>query len=113
MMPIPEIQGDADFLAFQAKLATVSINAPALGKRIGADVVGGCCCPLGAHPDATSPLPPSTEAHKNGWSEVPAERLRAFIEGWHRSEDFDPGPGMNPYFLLGVAYRDQFTGARS
>jgi hypothetical protein len=105
-MPISEIRGDAAFMAFHAKLATVVVNATKLGKT--------GCCPLGAHPEAASPFPPSSEAQKGGWGEVPIDRLRAFIEGWHRNDDFelDTESLARPYFLLGRAYRDQFPGAR-
>jgi hypothetical protein len=111
-MAIPAIQGDAAFSAFQSKLATVVVNAPKLGKQVGPGAPR-CCCPLGAHPQATSPLPPSAEAQKGGWDEVSLENLRAFIEGWHRNTDFEPAgdSSARPYFLLGGAYRAQFWGA--
>jgi len=98
-MSTPTIVGDAAFLAFQSKLATVVTNARARGVFIGRD-----CCPLGAHPDALAPSPPSTKAREGGWAEVDRERLVEFINGWAGCAGSDPG-FSGPYAELGAEYR--------
>jgi hypothetical protein len=92
-----EVRGGAAFTAFQAKLATVVTNAPALGKRVGTKP--GCCCPLGAHPEALSRFPFSMMARDGGWKEVEADDLVQFING------FGDENSKGPYSELGRAYR--------
>jgi hypothetical protein len=97
-----EVQGDAAFTAFQAKLATVVVNAPKLGKE-----VGPCCCPLGAHPEANRTHPASQVAQAEGWPEVPRDHLVEFINGWNGFAGDAPG-FRGPYAELGDAYRKMF-----
>jgi hypothetical protein len=104
-MPAAEIQGDAAFIAFQSKLATVAVNAAAIGKRI----KPGCCCPLGAHPEALSTHPPSHIAQQGGWPEVSKEHLVQFINGWHGLLNHGTDTGFSgPYAELGALYRETF-----
>lgn len=100
-MPVAEIQGDAAFSAFRAKLATVVTTARAVGKRIG--MREGCCCPLGAHPDSVTTFPPSMSAHAHGWPEVSEENLMAFINGF--GDTLGNHPVASPYSELGQLYR--------
>lgn len=107
-MSLPAITGDAAFMAFQEKLATVVTNARARGLRISRDTVEGCCCPLGAHPDALSGHPPSRFAQKEGWPEVPIESLRDFIGGYSGDEEVDGLDLRSPYAQLGARYRELY-----
>jgi len=104
-MPIAEIQGDAAFTAFQAKLATVVVSARARGVRISADMDRPACrCPLGAHPDSTLSYPPSPVAQREGWAELSDEQLSDFINGFGGSR---LGSGSK-YHELGQLYRQEF-----
>lgn len=101
-----EVQGDAAFVRFQAKLATVVANARAAGAKVSNEMVNaGCRCPLGCHPASTWSHPPSPIAAREGWAEVLIDDLRSFIAGYAKQSDW-PRPG--PYNDLGAAYRQVF-----
>lgn len=98
------IRGDAKFVAFQEKLATVVVSARARGVTVSARFERGCKCPLGAHPDSPDHHPPSVIAHRSCWQEVSVGDLSAFIRGYSK----DDVVVESPYFDLGKAYREQF-----
>lgn len=110
-MPV-EIQGDAAFTAFQAKLATVVTTARAAGKKVGRPLLeeylsGECCCPLGAHPDALGNYPDVSMAQEGGWAEVSRSNLTAFINAWGEPDN-GPSGVEGPYAELGRRYRREF-----
>lgn len=98
------IRGDAKFVAFQEKLATVVVSARARGVTISNRYEPGCKCPLGAHPDAKSSHPPSRYAQQEGWPEVEQPNLLLFIRGYHGDDEVP----SSPYADLGRAYAEQF-----
>jgi hypothetical protein len=100
-----EVRGDAAFTAFQEKLATVVVGARARGFTISGRFERDCKCPLGAHPDSTHHHPPSVTANRECWPEVPVPHLSAFIRGYARDDVALDG---NPYYELGLVYREQF-----
>jgi hypothetical protein len=111
-MPAAEIQGDAAFTTFQAKLATAVTNARAAGRKIGRPQLdqylsGEYCCPLGAHPDARSNYPDASMAQECGWSEVSRSDLTAFINAWGEPDN-GPSGHEGPYAELGRRYRREF-----
>lgn len=104
-MSIPAITGDAAFMAFQEKLATVVTNARAAGKTIGDRRRHlECICPLGAHPEAHFPHPSSSAARDGGWREVEQMHLTEFINGYGGGS-FN---SSSPYARLGQAYRELY-----
>ena len=99
-----EVQGDAAFRAFQAKLGTVVVSARARGVIISNRFERDCRCPLGAHPDSKNHHPPSLVASREGWAGVSVSHLSEFIRGYSSDDDMPPGPCAE----LGQAYREQF-----